>query len=426
MSLLKRVSAVNGSIASRAYLHIRRVASHPVYAKDVGQGIIPPGSKAAEDASDRERFYHYYLTLKSRPIRFRPCSVILSLDHETCRRALPLQLQENPLAAFDSQTTTLNEATQSLEALITRAYHDGGAPKLRQVVCRNKAGTIALIWYLKSGLYDRSDPNNEQPRFFRALTLCMSAEDADIYLWKWILTKDPGSDHDNPDRYRARGDLLRWMLEAQAYWAPPSAPLEKSLDTFTHALNTTSKRELYFPTKLAGNWIEGALTSDVSGTVSAARYDRFAQQVRFYKKDARTAGLSNAIVSLYHPKLDPSYALAYWKEAPQQQDQYTRALLSTPRPATQQLVFWHLLRLAQMLRQLNDTINAQWVLDFGERYFPDIFNRRLGPNERAGSQIDAHHMRPPTESELALGLETGDRTAELRRLAVMRKLRGFK
>ncbi|KAK4957106.1 hypothetical protein LTR10_005064 [Elasticomyces elasticus] len=172
--------------------------------------------------------------------------------------------------------------------------------------------------------------------------------------------------------------------------------------------------------------MESALTSDIAGTIPAVWYDRFEHQARIYKKGSRSAEFVVAIVSLFHPTPDPLKALKYWKDAPRQQDQYTEALLSKPRHTTQFVVFCHLVRLAQYLHQHGDPVNARWVLDFGRRYFPDMFKMQVPSILNAEPLLDAHHTRPPTEVELAFGLQSGDRTAELRRLASLRALRGAK
>ncbi|KAK5677530.1 hypothetical protein LTS10_010102 [Elasticomyces elasticus] len=433
--LTVRKSSPSGT--PRTFSQVRRLEDRPPLPEAADDRPTPAARVPTEVIDDQERFYQHYLDFKVHGIKFRPCGTILSLDREACRLALPEHLRENPLAAFDSDTTTLKVATQSLEALITEEYHGGGEAGLRELVIDKKVGTAALLWYLKSGLHEQSDVDNEQPRFFRALTLCTSAEGIDKYLWDWMMLRDDESrrvlitnkreaSFDHPDRSRARGDLLRWMVEAQAYWAPRRAPLETSLWTFKQAIDIASRKIVYIPGGQAGNWMEGALTSEIAGTVPAVWYDRFEHQARIYKKGSRAAEFVVAIVSLFHPTPDPSKALRYWKDAPQQQDQYTEALLSNPRHTTQFVVFCHLVRLAQYLHQHGDLVNARWVLDFGRRYSPDMFKMQVPSILKAEPLLDAHHTRPPTEVELAFGLQSGDDTAELRRLAALRALRGVK
>ncbi|KAK4892554.1 hypothetical protein LTR27_009018 [Elasticomyces elasticus] len=429
MALIKRVRKSNPSGTPRVFSQIGHLANRPPLAAAVNGRVNPAAHVAAENT---EEFYQHYLNFKVRPLKFRPCSTILGLDPVACRLALPEHLRANPQAAFDGQTTSLQDATQRLEALITEKYRSGGEAGLREYVIEKKLGTAALLWYIKSGMHERSDVNNEQPRFFRALTLCTSAEGVDKYLWDYIL-RDGGKVQtgieglrisDNPDQKRSRGDLLRWMVEAQAFWAPRRIPLETSLKTFAHAVNVASDSIVFIPTKQAGNWIQSSLCSEVAGTVSAAWYHRFASQVRFYKRRSTEAELEVAIVSLFHPEQDPSVALKYWREAALQKDQFTRALLSGARDSTQLVVFCHLIRLAQHLHHHGDPANARWVLDFGKENFPNRFRMQAPEKSNAEPLLDPHHNRPLTKAEIGFGFKGLNEAAELRRHVALRELRG--
>ncbi|KAK3667137.1 hypothetical protein LTR22_002002 [Elasticomyces elasticus] len=375
------------------------LANRPPLAAAVDGRVNPAVHVATENTED---FYQHYLNFKVRPLKFRPCSTILGLDPVACRLALPEYLRANPQAAFHGQTTSLQDATQSLEALITEEYRSGGEAGLRECVIEKNLG----------------------------LPRC--TEGVDKYLWHYIL-RDGGMVQteieglrisDNPDQKRSRGDLLRWMVEAQAFWSPRRTPLEASLKTFAHAVNLASESIVFIPTKQAGNWIESSLCSEIAGTVSAAWYHRFTSQVRFYKRRSTEAEWVVAIVSLFHPEPDPSIALKYWREAALQKDQFTQALLSGARDSTQFVVFCHLIRLAQHLHHHGDPANARWVLDFGKENFPNRFRMQAPEKPNAEPLLDPHHNRPLTKAEIGFGIKSLNEAAELRRQAALRELQG--
>ncbi|KAK3661569.1 hypothetical protein LTR56_000057 [Elasticomyces elasticus] len=378
---------------SRACLHIRRVVGHP----RVADNRVDP---AARDDEVNEKFYQRYLAFKIRRRHFRPCHKLLELEPQACREALPKHLQDDPLAAFDEPNTTLFGAAQSLEAFISNTIATGGLSKLREKIKDCQTGTVSLSWYSNSGVLHRDDPDYDLPRFFRALTLCITAEDedADNHMWKLILLKDDGPGSNDFNRARIRGDLLRWMVEAQALWAPRTAPLDKAFRTFFRAVDISRKGTVHIPTGLASSWLEGPLETEVAETVSQQDYERFIQQTQLWKKEPSDSGLAISISSLFRPKPDLSYALYFWKRAESQPDSFTRDLLSARRSVTQCMLFWHLTRLAQHLHRSGDRVNGRWVLDFGRKHVPAMFKMQPPTvvEDDAGQVIDRHHLRRPS------------------------------
>ncbi|KAK3658946.1 hypothetical protein LTR56_001382 [Elasticomyces elasticus] len=409
---------------SQACLHIRRIVGHATSADALGDRVAP----TAHDDTANEKFYQRYLTFKIRRRTFRPCHKLLELDPQACREALPKHLQDNPLDAFDDPNTTLLGAAQSLEAFISNTTATGNLSKLREKIKNYQTGTVALSWYSNSGVLHRDDPDYDLPRFFRALALCITAEDedADNHMWKLILLKDDGPGSNDFNRARIRGDLLRWMVEAQALWAPRTAPLDKAFRTFFRAVDISRKGIVHIPTGFAISWLEGPLESEVAETVSQQDYDRFIQQTQLWKKEPSDAGLAISLSSLFRPKPDLSYALNFWKRAESQPDSFTRHLLSARRSATQYVLFWHLTRLAQSLRRNGDLVNARWVLDFGRKHVPAMF--KMQPPkvvEDAGPLVDKHNLqRPSTPMETLTETRTpGKITAvNLRRRVALKQL----
>ncbi|KAK5744801.1 hypothetical protein LTR17_001877 [Elasticomyces elasticus] len=245
-------------------------------------------------------------------------------------------------------------------------------------------------------------------------------------MWKLILLKDDGPGSNDFNRARIRGDLLRWMVEAQALWAPRTAPLDKAFRTFFRAVDISRKGVVHIPTGLASSWLEGPLESEVAETVPQQDYKRFIQQTQLWKREPSDAGLVMSISSLFRPKPDLSCALNFWKQAESQPDSFTRDLLSAQRSVTQYMLFWHLTRLAQHLHRSGDRVNARWVLDFGRNHVPAMF--KMQPPkvvEDAGQVIEKHQLRrPSTPMEILIEKRTPGKINEvnLRRSVALRQL----
>ncbi|KAK5677531.1 hypothetical protein LTS10_010103 [Elasticomyces elasticus] len=414
------------SINFQASLHIRRVAGPSRSAKAAEDHVNLASPSNTADTGGREGFYRHFLSKEVRTSKFAPCDRLLSLDLDAVRRGLSPQLRANPLAAFKDLGTPLRDATHCLEAFVVSCGKD--LSKLKDVLRAHKVGTSTLQWYLNSGLHLREDVHSEQPRFFRALTFCTSAEEMNEELWTMILSNEEAFSR---DRGRRRGDLLRWMLEAQAFWQPRHAPLEVPLQTFDRAIDVTSIPDggIHIAVTLAGHWLEAALSSQAAALVSPIRWDRFYHQVRFYKGNSRDASLAQTILGLSRPQPDLPRAVAYWKQIARQEDDYSRNLFAATVNSTLYMLFWHILRLAQHLDRTGNHIDARWVLDSGQQHFSSMFTTgsrvKLEPD---GLALDAHNKRPPTAAERASGLITRDVTteAELRRVAALRELRGLR
>ncbi|KAK4892555.1 hypothetical protein LTR27_009019 [Elasticomyces elasticus] len=414
------------SIDFKASLHIRRVAGPSRSAKAAEDHVNLARLSDTDGIGERETFYRHFLSKDVRTPKFAPCDRLLSLDLDAVRRNLPQQLRANPLAAFKDLKTPLRDATHCLEAFVVSCGKDRS--KIKDVLRAHKVGTPTLLWYMNSGLHLREDVHSEQPRFFRALTFCTSAEEMSEELWTMILSNEEAFSR---DRGRRRGDLLRWMLEAQAFWQPCHAPLEVPLQTFDRAIDVTSISDggVHIAVTLAGHWLEAALSSQAAALVSPIRWDRFYHQVRFYKGKTQDASLAQTILGLSRPQPDLPRAVAYWKQIARQEDDYSRDLLAATVKSTLYMLLWHLIRLAQHLDRRGNHIDARWVLDFGQQHFSSMFAMggrvKLEPD---GLALDAHNKRPPTAAERASGLVTQDvkTEAELRRVAALRELRGLR
>ncbi|KAK3659048.1 hypothetical protein LTR56_001485 [Elasticomyces elasticus] len=422
-------------IDGRARLHIRRTFGRNDLAEgqhhthtNIASTTSP--SPVTNDLDPQERFYHHYLTVVVRDANFKPCSGLLELDAHGCRRLLPPDLQRSPLDALDDGNVSLEVATQCLESYITDAYHTGGLATLRESLTKAKAGRRALLWFLKSGQYESAvDPSPEQLRYFRALTFCASAERAEDYVWDWLLSgrMQPGPWGYQQSRYR--GDVLRWMVEAQALWSLDNAPLHEALSTFEHANHISRQRRVHIPLQLAGTWLASAFCTEIGRLVRDRDFDRLMESMPFFLARSPSTEFSIAKTNLHRREPNPEPALEWWKSALSRTDQFTRDMLSSTRRSNMFAVFWHILRLAQVLDRAGRHEDARWILDLGRAQYPDWFDMRAPHSVGTPSHaLDGSPQFELTPREVRLGMvavEDRLKAGNMERYVALRKLRGY-
>ena len=267
-----------------------------------------------------------------------------------------------------------------------------------------------------------------QPRFFRALTFCIFPEGAEQHLWDWIMLAEANRASLKAQRARYRGDVLRFLLEAQAFWAPPQTLLDLPVQSLERAMRIRLRETgIYVPFSLALRWLNVAQGTDAALRVSEPVFQKYQQLLKIMFGDSPESQFQRGFLGLYRPTPDPLPALAYWKQVAEDMDEYARTMLNTTSRATAFALRWHIILLVQCLHRNGDAKNARWILDLGREHRPDIFT--AGPPRVGHGNVlnDFVHFRPVSEETKRARHDAGIATREqhnVPRYAAFRALKG--
>ncbi|KAK3072795.1 hypothetical protein LTR53_006167 [Teratosphaeriaceae sp. CCFEE 6253] len=338
---------------------------------------VPPGSDHLGDdgEADQEAFYRHYLTREMPVGKFIPCRDLLDLDPKAARLSMPPSLQADPLAAFDDMGSSMSTAHSCLRAYIVKAYHLNTRDRLREVLTKDQAGTRALIWFFKSGACKVDATLYSRPRFYEALMFCLTAEHADNYIWEWIKIKGD-LQSGVADERTYRGNVLKCMTQAQAFWADPDSPLCNSLHSFDRATKMPACREpgSFLELVQTSVWLRKMFYTDAGGKVSEEQFRLFQEQWPEFSTNSVMRDYTSLCLALAGPSSDPLPVLNFWKAT-----EKCNATLASLKPFTRDAglsLYRDLLRLAQRLEEVHKAGEARWVLDLGRRLLPSVF---VGP-----------------------------------------------
>jgi hypothetical protein len=250
---------------------------------------------------DNETFYNYYLNLDLKPPRHvrQPGAWVRDIDADAVRESLPTSLAKQPLDFFSGDSRSLAVARSCLELYLADNL-DLSHEEMMKHSRHTRPGTQALSWLLQD--FDQADLS-DNVGFLRCLIHCIIAEGAERQVWQWLTTSENPSvlaRQPRHDRDAWRGVVLRFLVEAQAYWLRHEG-INASLRSHDYARTISLKPE-YIELLPARFWIADQLESGgASAKVDVKLFDQFVRRMGMYKKDFVGTAFARINMLRVHP-----------------------------------------------------------------------------------------------------------------------------
>ncbi|SMR58277.1 unnamed protein product [Zymoseptoria tritici ST99CH_1E4] len=337
------------------------------------------------DGFDKEEYYRHYL--RSRPRRSTaiksPGAWLQKIDRDACQK-LPAPFRERPLDFFSTKSRDFEMAQRCLEAHLVKSL-DRDKEELRMEYLEQRPGHAALSWLLDD--YDGSDLSlTVCYPFLNCMVHCLVAEGGSQLILEWLriaYTPAVMFPHSLDERVLWRGAVLRFLVEAEAFWATADGGINLSLATFEYIcrhfepLRDEHQRHdpLVIHKAAAGIWIQKQLVlRGASSTANPKLYDGFIDVLRCWNKHRESHDFVRAELLREHPSRPSGLpAFQYLKRylSFEPRPEFLRDLLDESKPG-----FGFLLKTARALDREGHKSKARWVLDVGRKEMPHNFTIR--------------------------------------------------